>query len=122
MSPISPAAPTRRAHVPQRPARPARVADTPHRAGPRATAPEQQGRHRDSGPWRHGTVAWFDAEKGFGFITPDDRSPAVFVEFHAIEAVGYRTLVAGGPVVYRAEETKAGPEAVAVRPYRRGCC
>ncbi|MGH3941479.1 MAG: cold-shock protein, partial [Pseudonocardiaceae bacterium] len=40
-----------------------------------------------------GTVKWFNAEKGYGFITQDEQgSPDVFAHFSAIEATGYRTL------------------------------
>ncbi len=63
-------------------------------------------------------VAWFNAEKGFGFIHPDDHTAAVFVEYTSIEATGYRTLTAGDPVVFTATATTRGPETVRVRPYR----
>ncbi|MBF6210024.1 cold shock domain-containing protein [Nocardia puris] len=69
--------------------------------------------------WHHGTVAWFNAEKGFGFLTPDDGTAAVFVDFTSIDVVGYRTLSAGQPVIYTMRETRRGPEAACVRPYSR---
>ena len=40
-----------------------------------------------------GTVKWFNAEKGFGFIEPEDGSAEIFVPYWAIQAEGYRTLI-----------------------------
>ncbi len=47
-----------------------------------------------------GTVKWFNAEKGFGFITPDDGAQDVFAHYSAIEAKGYRTLEEGQRVEF----------------------
>ena len=47
-----------------------------------------------------GTVKWFNAEKGFGFITPDGGGPDVFVHFSAITGSGYRSLEENQKVTY----------------------
>lgn len=54
-----------------------------------------------------GTVKWFNASKGFGFISPDDGSADVFVHFSAIEGGGYRELDEGQHVEF---ETTRGPK------------
>ena len=51
----------------------------------------------------HGTVKWFNNEKGFGFISNDDGSGDVFVHFSAIQAEGFRTLTEGQKVSYDTE-------------------
>ncbi|MGK8488460.1 cold shock domain-containing protein [Nocardia asiatica] len=66
--------------------------------------------------WRRGTVIWFNVEKGFGFLQPDDHPAQVFVEYTSIETTGYKSLAAGQPVLFRATMRKRGPEATAVRP------
>lgn len=68
--------------------------------------------------WQHAHVAWFNAEKGFGFLTPD-TGPAVFVDYGVIEVPGYATLTAGQPVIFTAVDTPRGPEATRVVPYLR---
>ena len=50
-----------------------------------------------------GIVKWFNAEKGYGFITPDDGSDDVFVHFSAIQGTGYRSLNEGQKVSYDVE-------------------
>jgi CspA family cold shock protein len=57
----------------------------------------------------HGTVKWFNNEKGFGFISNDDGSGDVFVHFSAIQADGFRTLAEGQKVVYDTEPDPKDP-------------
>ena len=63
-----------------------------------------------------GTVKWFNADKGFGFIAPDDGSADVFVHHSAIEMDGYRTLQDNQRVEYTAGQGTKGPQAEQVRP------
>ncbi len=62
-----------------------------------------------------GTVKWFNAEKGFGFITPDDGTQDVFAHYSAIEAKGYRTLEEGQRVEFEVTEGQKGPQAANIR-------
>lgn len=50
-----------------------------------------------------GTVKWFNAEKGYGFISNDDGGEDVFVHFSAIQSDGYKTLAEGQKVTYDTE-------------------
>jgi len=63
-----------------------------------------------------GTVKWFDAKKGYGFITPDDGSREVFVHFGDLAGEGDKTLEAGQKVQFEPMETPRGPKATQVRP------
>jgi CspA family cold shock protein len=63
-----------------------------------------------------GTVKWFNASKGYGFVTPDDGTPDVFVHFSAIEGSGYRELIEGQKVQLESEQGPKGPQAKSVRP------
>lgn len=58
-----------------------------------------------------GTVKWFNAEKGYGFITRDDGQGDVFVHFSAIVGTGYRTLEEGQKVTFDVVEGDKGPKA-----------
>ncbi|HWL59400.1 MAG TPA: cold-shock protein [Microbacteriaceae bacterium] len=58
-----------------------------------------------------GTVKWFNAEKGFGFIAPDDGSADVFAHFSAIQGSGYRSLEEGQKVTFDIEQGQRGPQA-----------
>ncbi|MBP2371185.1 cold-shock protein [Pseudonocardia nematodicida] len=62
-----------------------------------------------------GTVKWFNAEKGFGFIATDDEGPDVFVHYSAIESNGFRTLEENQRVDFQASQGKKGPQADTVR-------
>ena len=62
-----------------------------------------------------GAVKWFSAEKGFGFITPDDGSADVFVHFSAIAGDGYRNLEENQRVEYEVTQGQKGPQAANVR-------
>ena len=63
-----------------------------------------------------GNVKWFNAEKGFGFITQADGGPDVFVHFSAIQADGYRALEEGQEVEFQVAQGAKGPQAEQVRP------
>ncbi|MFF4369160.1 putative cold-shock DNA-binding protein [Streptomyces sp. 3211.6] len=63
-----------------------------------------------------GTVKWFNAEKGFGFIQQDNGGPDVFVHFSAIQAQGYRSLDENALVEYEVTQGSKGPQAEMVRP------
>jgi CspA family cold shock protein len=63
-----------------------------------------------------GTVKWFNADKGYGFIAPDDGTPDVFVHQSAIETDGYRSLADNQRVEYTAVRGAKGPQAEQVRP------
>ena len=63
-----------------------------------------------------GTVKWFDATKGFGFITPEDGSKDIFVHHTAITGSGYKSLDEGQRVQYSVTNGPKGPSASDVSP------
>ncbi len=62
-----------------------------------------------------GTVKWFNADKGFGFITQEDGGPDLFVHFSAIEGAGYRNLDENDKVEFEVTSGPKGPNASNVR-------
>jgi CspA family cold shock protein len=60
-----------------------------------------------------GTVKWFNAEKGFGFIE-QDSGPDLFVHYSEIQATGFRSLEEGQRVEYEVTQGNKGPQATAV--------
>jgi len=58
-----------------------------------------------------GTVKWFNDQKGFGFITPEDGSKDCFVHHSAIQAEGFKTLAEGATVEFEMVEGEKGPAA-----------
>jgi CspA family cold shock protein len=63
-----------------------------------------------------GTVKWFNASKGFGFITPDDGGQDLFVHHSEIKTQGYATLDEGQKVEFTVGQGKKGPCATSVTP------
>ena len=63
-----------------------------------------------------GTVKWFDPDKGFGFITPEDGSKDLFVHHSSIQIDGFKTLDENQKVEFETEQSEKGPRAANVRP------
>ena len=63
-----------------------------------------------------GTVKWFNADKGFGFISPDDGGNDLFVHHSEIRTEGYASLDEGQKVEFSVGQGKKGPCATGVRP------
>jgi len=62
-----------------------------------------------------GTVKWFNAEKGYGFIAVDD-GPDVYVHYSQIQMDGFRSLADGQRVEFEISQGQKGPQADAVKP------
>ena len=63
-----------------------------------------------------GTVKWFNAEKGFGFIAQEDGGDDVFVHYSAIQSNGYKSLDENQKVEFDVTQGPKGPQAETVRP------
>ena len=63
-----------------------------------------------------GTVKWFNAEKGYGFIAPEDGSADVFAHFSAINSKGFRSLQEGQRVSYDVTQGPKGAQASNITP------
>jgi len=61
-----------------------------------------------------GTVKWFNAEKGFGFITPDNAEGDVFVHYSEIQSGGFKTLEENARVEFEIGQGSKGPQATGV--------
>ncbi len=88
------------------------------RTGSAASGPRPRGAARPAhgGPATemHGTVKWWNATKGFGFITPSDGTKDVFVHISTLTRCGIQQLAEGTPVSLRVSQGPKGPEAVEV--------
>ena len=63
-----------------------------------------------------GTVKWFNADKGFGFIAPAEGGDDLFVHFSEIQTEGYKTLDEGQRVSFQVGQGQKGPQATEVTP------
>jgi len=63
-----------------------------------------------------GKVKWFNDQKGYGFITPDDGGEDLFVHHTSIEAQGFRSLQEDQEVEFELGQGQKGPQAIKVRP------
>ncbi|MEV5915395.1 cold-shock protein [Streptomyces sp. WAC 01325] len=65
---------------------------------------------------QQGTVKWFNADKGYGYIGVDGGGPDVFVHYSAIQSDGYKSLDENQRVEFEVTQGNKGPQAETVRP------
>jgi len=65
---------------------------------------------------QEGTVKWFNNEKGYGFISPDDGGEDLFVHYSGIEGSGFKSLEEGAKVTFETTQGQKGMQAVNVNP------
>jgi CspA family cold shock protein len=89
----------------------------PRRAGRIGKCPDPRAGHREVKEkcMAQGTVKWFSAEKGYGFIEVDGGNQDVFVHHSAIDAQGFRTLTEGQRVEFEITSGSKGPQAEQVQ-------
>ena len=63
-----------------------------------------------------GIVTWFNSDKGYGFIAPEDGSADVFAHYSAIQSSGYRSLEENQRVEFDVTQGPKGPQAENIRP------
>ena len=63
-----------------------------------------------------GKVKWFNDQKGFGFITPEDGSKDLFVHHTSIQGSGFKTMSENQAVEFDVEQSEKGPRAANVKP------
>jgi cold shock protein len=66
---------------------------------------------KGAGEMPTGTVKWFNDDKGYGFVAPDDGTKDVFVHHTAIGGEGFKSLAEGAKVEYEVEQGPKGPQA-----------
>jgi CspA family cold shock protein len=80
------------------------------------TSVDPEGNTAGESNMAQGTVKWFNADKGYGFIAPDDGTADVFVHHSAIQTDGFRSLSENQRVEYTAGQGAKGPQAEQVSP------
>ena len=73
------------------------------------------GREEESKKMPKGKVKWFNDQKGYGFITPDDGSKDLFVHHSSVEGEGFKTLSEGQEVEFEMTQSDKGPKAANVK-------